>query len=704
MSSILERARERLTATLTGQKPVLKSVLDQTDDEKQVVTMVRTFVEEIRSHPVRIANEGIWMTNIAYLLGLDSIHFDTTMRQYRPMGEAQYLSKDRIHVNKILPACQNRLARLLKNPPKFDVRPRSNDQEDKDAAELGLKVILNYWDKECVNDKRIDLKMWCQQAGLGYLKVCWDSAGGKFMVVPGEDGKDTLEFEGDIRIDVCSPFEIFTDLQAKRFDEVRKLTQAKIRPLEYFRLQYKDRGHLVKEEGCWLNSLAYDQSINMSTNSTGGTNSPDKAMKDSAIELSYYEVPSREHPRGRHIITANGVLLKNGPLPASEVSNEPGMIPFAKFDDIRIGGKYTPEAVITHMRPIQDQLNRTLNQRARWVNRLLAGKYIAPRGSGVRSDALNDQSGELVEYTPVPNTVNSGEPHALEIPAIPQSAYIEEERLEEHLDETAGIGEVSKGQLPAAGIPAIGMEFLVEQDDTRIGVMTEGDENSYARVGKLILRFAQAYCNTERILKESGPNTEYVVKKWKGDMIKGNDDVIVIKGSTLPGSKVLKRQEILNMYVRGLLGDPTDPKVRQKVLQQLEYGDTAEAWLDLALDMHQIKLGIEQIENGQKPIVDEQDNHALWIQEINRYRKGDKFARLSEESQILMLQVREEHLSFEVKLRFPETDDSDIPPESTAAQDTFGQELGMGAEMEAANASRAGAVSGTEPQPIPAVE
>lgn len=693
---ILERARERLNAVMGGKKPVLNQASDQTDDERQVAAMVRGFVEEVRQHPARVANEGIWMTNIAYLMGFDSVHFDAELRQFRPMGSNEFLVKDRIHVNKILPTCQNRLARLCKNPPKFDVMPNSNEQDDKDAAELGIKVILHYWHKEQVNDKRIDLKMWCQQTGIGFIKVFWNSAAGRYMLTP----DNQLTPEGDIGIDVASPFECFPDPQAKRFDEVRKFAQCKIRPLDYFPMQYPERGHLVKEEGCWLNSLAYDQAINFSTNATGNATNPDRAMKQSAIEMSYYEAPSRNHPRGRHIVVANGVVLKNGTLPASEASNEPALIPYAKFDDIRVGGKFTSEAVITHMRPIQDQLNRTLNQRARWVNRLLTGKYVAPRGSNVASDALNDQSGELVEYTVVPNAVNNGEPHALETPTIPQSAYVEEERLVTNLNDTAGINEVSRGQLPSSGMPAIGMQFLVEQDDTRIGIMTEADEYAYARVGKLILRFAQAYCKTERLLKFTGPNLSYVVKKFKGDMLRGNDDVLVIRGSTLPGSKVLKREEILNMYTRGLLGDPMDPRVREKVLGMLEYGETAEAWLDLALDMHQIGKGIELIEQGEKPIIDEQDNHALWIQEINRYRKGEKFAKLSPDAQETMLQVREEHLAWEMKLRFPQTDggDDEIPPMSTAGAEAAEKELGMAAQLDADAAVDAGTQSGLEPE------
>lgn len=695
----IKRARERLEANLSGNDLPINEASEQAEEDLSLAVMVKGYVEDCRQTPSRVANEGIWMTNIAYLIGFDSVHFDPMLRQFRPMGTLEYIAKDRVHVNRIMAKCQNRLARLTKRPPKYDVIPNSTEQEDKDAASLGLQIIQHYWHKENINDKRIDAKMWCQQAGIGYMRVFWDKGAGKFIM----DESGELHPEGDIGVEVASPFECFPDPQAKRFEEVRKFARCKIRPLEYFQVQYPEKGHLVKEEGCWLLSLSYDQSINYSTNATGTSTDSDKAMKNSAIEMSYYEAPSRKYPRGRHIVVANGVVLKKGPLPASEGEFAPAMIPYVKFDDIRVAGKFTSEAVITHLRPLQDQLNRVLNQRARWMNRLLTGKYIAANGSHIRSDAFNDQSGEIVFYDPVLNAPNGGAPTSLDMPVIPQSAYIEEERLNLAIDDTCGINEVSSGQLPASNMPAIGMQFLSEQDDTRIGVMTESDEHAYARLGQLILRFAQCYVKTERLLKQVGQNREYIVKKWRGDMLRGNDDVTVIRGSTLPGSKTLDRQDILNLYTQGLLGDPQDMRVRDKVLNLLEFGDIAEVWKDLSLDMHQIKTGIELIENGTKPIISELDNHALWILELNRLRKGDKFKSMSEESQVLLLQVIEEHLKFETDLRNPALGaaDGQIPEESNVGQNAAEQELGMAEQMDAQNMINGGEVSGMEPEQIP---
>jgi hypothetical protein len=77
-------------------------------------------------------------------------------------------------------------------------------------------------------------------------------------------------------------------------------------------------------------------------------------MKNSAIEISFKEKPSKKHPYGRHMIVANGVKLKDDVLPIDE-------LPMIKFDDIVVGGKFNSEAIITHLRPLQDHLNRQQN-------------------------------------------------------------------------------------------------------------------------------------------------------------------------------------------------------------------------------------------------------------------------------------------------------------------------------------------------------
>ncbi len=613
----------------------------QSIDENALCAHIKKKVEETRQSGTRIAWLGTTMTNIAYILGFDSCFYDTSRRQYLPLYDngSGFLKRGRLHANKILPRAQNRAARLCKNPPKYDVKPESSQTEDKDAARLGIEIIGCVWDIQKVNQKRIQLVMWLQQAGYSFIKTCWDPTLGRWLPELGE-------WEGDVRIDVVSPLEIFVDPTARTLKEAGWLVHCKVRKLDYFREHYPEKGELVKEESAWIIDLQYEERINTMSKAGPTASGASLQLKNSAVEMVYYERPSKNYPSGRQITCANGILLEDKDLPIGE-------IPFAKFDDVVVGGKFMSEAVITHARPLQDQLTRLLTKRAEWTNRLLAGKYMAPRGHGIMPEGFNDQSGEVIEYNVVPNAADGGRPTPVMLPVIPQYAYIEEERLESNLDDIFGLNEISNGQLPEGGIPAAGMQILLEQDATRIGVITENHEESWADVGRHILKYVSEYYKTERIMKVAGTGLDYTVKSFKGADLRNNHDVYVVRGSIVPTSKVAKRQEILGLYDRGLLGNPQDPKIQEKIMSQLEFGDLAEVWQDFSIDMNQINRDLDTIKKGGIPEVKELDNHPLHVQEKNRYRKSDKFLALDEMARAVLESNIEEHLQFYMRLQNP---------------------------------------------------
>ncbi len=644
-------------------------------------------LENRRSSSARIAMEAIALTNTAYLCGFDSVYFDGTSRQFKPIpAPSQLIAKHKVHVNRILPTCQNRLAKLCKNEPRWEVRPNSPDEDDREAARLAEQILIQLWDQLHINRKRAPLLMWVQQAGSSYFKVCWDPSLGDKAVypkdIPQEDGSVKREYEliaqGDIRVDIASFFEVFPDNLAMYWGEVKSIVQAKIRPLSYFKDHYPERGHLVKEEDCWLNSLQYEARINALNTQTGASGMSTNMLKDSAIERAYYEKPSKKHPMGRYIVTANGVLLKEGVLPIDE-------IPFVKFDDIIVGGKLNAEAIITHLRPLQDQINRGKALRAAWLNRTLNGKFIVPRGANLQREAMNDQSGEVVEYDVVPNAPGGGAIQPLEVPAIPSYAFEEEEVLKSDMNDTAGINDPSRGQAPSAQMPAIGMQLLVEQDDTRIGVEVEAHEHSFADLGRILLKFVAEYYEKPRLLKIAGRDMEYTVREFKGADLRNNFDVKVKRGSLNPGSKTLKRQEIINLHQSGYFGNTQDTTVLQNVLAMLEYGDEYQAWKTHSLRAKQIQRGIDMIEDeGVKPSVSEFDDHALWLQQLNDYRMSDKFLKLGEEQQLIVLELMNEHADFLQAMTQPPLDPANDPElkTTTAAQDEEAKLMSEGPSQE----------------------
>lgn len=646
-----------IAARFSGEKRA-ESAEEQTLEEKELAAYVRNKLEEARSDANRIASEGLWLTNVAYLMGFDSLTFNTATRQFVPLDTATpYVSKARITWNKLLPKAQMRLARLCKVPPRFDTIPSSPSEDDKEAALLGLDVLTDIWQREQINRKRIPMIMWMQECGHAYFKVTWDGDSGKEIFNP-ETGETACE--GRVRVDVVSAFEVFPAPSAKELDEddCPWVIHVKIRPLDYFKSTY-ERGYMVKAEGNWLQSLQYQQRVNSMNVYSAGSSQDEVVNTNSAIEMSYYQRRTKDYKRGRHIVVANGVLLKDGELPV-------GMYPLAKFDDVVVGGKYNPEACLTHARPLQDQWNATVARRGEWVRKMLAGKYLAAKGHGLAKEALNDRNAEVVEYNPVPM---AGPPQAMDIPQIPQYAYQETTELEAGMSDIFGLSEIGQGRLPFAGIPAEGMQILLEADETRAGIEVEQHEHAYARVGTLILKHVEECAHTKRSIQKRMGQSNFQIREYTGKDIKGTA-VMVVPGSTVPTSKAMRRQEIFNASDRGLLGNPQDPAVRQEIMQLTEFGDVSGMWKDYSADMQQIKRAFEDIETdvvvpnelaqGPEPMgvgasasVSQYDNHVLFIQQFNNYRKSDKYDNLSQTQKQAFLEVMDSHLEWQTRLTNP---------------------------------------------------
>lgn len=632
-----------------GELPPLRTAEDQSEDEKKLAAFIKKRVDDSNTAANRISHMGTWLTNIAYVLGFDSVFFDTNTRQFQSTtGSAGtssgLLRRGRVFENIILPAVQNRQARLCKNPPKFEVAPEDNTNEAKEDARLGHDVLLQLWNDCEINVKRLGLTMWLQECGHSYMKVSFDDELGLPLTDP-ESG-DVIGYEGKVVVEPCSAFEVYPDPLAQTLDQCQWLVQAKVRKLDYFRTRYPERGHLVKEEGAWLMSVQYEQRIQSMNNTGMNSAATQMQMENAAIELSYYEKRSRKHPRGRHVVLANGVILDDKDLAVGE-------IPFAKFDDILVAGKYYSEATITHARPLQDQYNRTLTRRAMWSNRLLAGKYIAARGHGLHEEALDDSSGEVIEYDYVPGAT---EPHAVAAPNMPEYAYKETESLKKSLFEIFGLSEVSRGQLPSAGIPAVGMQLLLEQDETRIGIEVEQHEHAYAWMGKLMLLFAARYFKTERNLVKKGIDNDTVISKFTGEDLPKNPQVFVVRGSTIPTSLALRRTEIMNAFGQGLLGNPQDPLVREKVSGMMEYGDTNGLWKDSALDSSMLRRWIQMIEQCEMPQINKGDNHAYLIKGLNDYRKSDKGQDLDPQCKAILQATLDRDVDIAARMANPQMD------------------------------------------------
>jgi uncharacterized protein YdiU (UPF0061 family) len=118
-------------------------------------------------------------------------------------------------------------------------------------------------------------------------------------------------------------------------------------------------------------------------------------------------------------------------------------------------------------------------------------------------------------------------------------------------------------------------------------------------------------------------------------------------------SKALKRQDIMNAIQSGVF-QVQDPKIRETIVDALEFGDTDELFKDHALSMAQIKNDIDLIKKEEIPQVNELDNHSLHLVQKNQVRIQNQINPfLSDYSKLILDHNIEAHLQMVMNMSNP---------------------------------------------------
>ena len=191
-----------------------------------------------------------WKLNLSFYKGKQYVFYNRTARRIEslPTDEGD---KPRYRVrlvsNQIAPNTQSLLSRLVKSKPQFYAAPGQASYEAQKASQVAENLLEYWWDAFHLTSKREEAMMWSIICGNGFWKISWDDKQGdgmKVMMSPDgqpivdpivkyyfeknlEDmGIETEEFEkriyqGDIRVDVLSPFDVLLDDAAQVFEDCK---------------------------------------------------------------------------------------------------------------------------------------------------------------------------------------------------------------------------------------------------------------------------------------------------------------------------------------------------------------------------------------------------------------------------------------------------------------------------------------------------
>ncbi len=582
--------------------------------KKEVPDIVKEVQMDFESRREARRNiEAKWLLNVNFMLG-------NQYASISPSGAIvdngrQYEWQEREVYNHIAPLIEARLSKFTRINASVSVRPASASDSDVNVAKLSTKLI----DTATSNNDFIALSSlanyWSELTGTSFYKVMWDTKKGKTVA----EDTDKSYNEGDVSISVCPSYEVYPDtLQASDVDNCISIIHARAYPVKKIEEIWG-----VKVEGKDISVINMD-----TTNGCGGYGYVgqnyrvfSESKEGHEIVLERYEAPSKLHPEGRLVIVAGDTLLFEGNLPYKNMRNGKRGFPFIRQVALSQPSCFYGVSLIERLIPIQRAYNAVKNRKHEFINRLACG-IVAVEDGSVDIESLQDDGlspGKIITYRQ-----GCSAPQILSAGSVPSELRIEEDKLLAEFTTISGISSsvwADNTNYSASTVSGYALSLLLEQDYSRMTITTESMRRAVREIAHHILRLYRQFAHTSRIINISDDNGELEVVSFLGSDL-NSDDIIMEADSEMVETPAVRKQMVLELLQKGLLGDENGKlksRHKAKALEMLGFGNWENA--RCLEELHIKKAMVENTDatNSTKIEVDEVDDHDIHIEEHGRY-------------------------------------------------------------------------------------
>lgn len=566
--------------------------------------------------------ETQWQLNMNFLMGNQycGIGYGGDIEEY----EKQYFWQEREVFNHISTITETRLSKLHKVRPKMTIIPASSDETDIKTAKLSKKIVDNIYNKEDMSSIISTATKWSEVTGTAFYKIIWDDNLGE-TIANDERGKSIKM--GDVRVFVCSPFEIFPESTCcESLDDCKSIIHAKAYHVDDIESIWGK-----KVDGEEINVFSLDNTavtlggLGYNGNSTRVINTK---KSNYAIVIEKYEKPSVAYPNGRLIIIAGNTLLYCGELPYKNGIDGERDFPFVRQVCLPQTGCFWGGSIIERIIPVQRAYNAVKNRKHEFINRLSMGILTVEDGS-VDIENLEEEGlspGKILVYRQGANV-----PSYMTNTHVPLDFSNEEEKLLQEFKVISGVSDLMNSTQAYYNTSGTALSMLIEQDETRLSVTSEQIKFAIKTIGKHILRLYKQFAKVPRLLKIIGDHGDLHVEYFNSSDIT-SDDITFETDTEINETLAQRRNMVFELLKAGLLHNEDGKlsnRMRIKALELLGFGVWENAQ-DIG-ELHQKRASSEnaKIIAGEEVSVKEIDDHELHIQEHIAFMLGGDYEKKS---------------------------------------------------------------------------
>lgn len=477
-------------------------------------------------------------------------------------------------------AVEKRISLLIENLPRPQISPRQAGQEEMVGA-------LNYFVNEVLDQNRFDLTIGKVALDMSRFNI------GILKVTMCEHGTGPFGLPGKIEITKTDPRYVWPDPYAKswRWSDMKFLVVAEPQDISDLRVTYGRIAKRVKPDlYSSRNENSLDQDLNfpsMLESTSGYGNGLGERQRVLVKEcwlkdFSMMEVPKEDndgnpifgedgkplmievmrYPRGRLIITANGVILQDCHNPFQHPCP-----PYAYFLN-RLSTRMFSYGDIELLARLEDKINTIhkdclrnarVNVNAPWL--IDNGAFDSPE----MYKALTNEEGLIIVKSPNTNVSRIA-------PAeLPQFVFPLMSWLTGIFNDLSGVSNIMQGQLEkGAQLSATAISDLQGAASANLRLKGRLFETGLEELGYLLSFDVRDMYRADKTFDLIDPKdgTKKTIK-WTPQAMEGEYPVEVQAGSSLPGAKAGAQQQAITLFDHDLID-------RQAALDQMQYPNRGE--------------------------------------------------------------------------------------------------------------------------------
>jgi hypothetical protein len=491
--------------------------------------------------------------------------------------------------------------------PAFQCRAVNTDRKSLIQAKLGNGLLEYYMREERLEHILKDAVEYAIVLGSGYVKLTWNSTKGKIYdyvepdpssIASYDDAGRALDengklvealpiYEGDVDIDLLSPFDVVFDSTKEYYDKNDWVVCRSFVNKYDLMAKYPELAEEIKDIDTKDKKSGYR------------TRTGPYTKYDETVDVPVYEFfhkRTESMPEGRYLLYCNeDTILEDSAIPYRG-------IPVFRIAPASIIGTPYGYTDMFDLLPLQEMLNSMYSTAATNINAFGVQSILSPRGADVEAEQVGDGL-QFIEYN-----AQAGKPEPLQLTATSPEVYNMMQLLEKTMETLSGVNSVARGN-PESQLRSGNALALVQSQALQF---VSGLQQSYTRlledVGTGLINLLKDFADSPRIAAISGLNNRTEMKTFKSDDIRSINRVVVDSGNALMSTTAGRAQIAENLLQMGLV-DNVD-----KYLMILNGAD-----LDYLTDSKVDNLTLIKAEN--EALVKGERQQAIWSEKHSMHIK-----------------------------------------------------------------------------------